>query len=103
MDGDLPEDNSSSVKASSSSEIMGSSPLLRTIGCSARSPSRTSFQGHNFPLPRPTTNHSHIPNVQRKLVTLASVSPAPPASSPSLDVNGGTNLQVFDASDSSTL
>ena len=43
MDGDLPEDNSSSVGVSSSPKIMGSFLLLRTIGCSARSPSRTSF------------------------------------------------------------
>ena len=43
MDRDLPEDNSSSVGASQSSEIMGSFPLLWTIGCSARSLSRTSF------------------------------------------------------------
>ena len=32
MDGDLPENNSSSVGASPSSEITGYFPLLRTIG-----------------------------------------------------------------------
>ena len=36
MDGDLSKDNSSSVGASLS-ETMGSFPLLRTTGCSARS------------------------------------------------------------------
>ena len=35
MDRDLPEDNSSSVRASTSLEIMNSFPLLREIGCSA--------------------------------------------------------------------
>ena len=43
MDGDLPEDNSSSIGASTSSGIMGSFPLLRAIGCLARSPSCTSL------------------------------------------------------------
>ena len=43
MDGDLLEDNSSFVGASPSLEIMGSFPLLRTIRCSSRSPSHTSF------------------------------------------------------------
>ena len=43
MDGDLPEDNSSSARVSPSLEIMDSFPLLRTIGCLAQSPSRTSF------------------------------------------------------------
>ena len=43
MDGDLPKDNSSFAGASSSPKIMGYFPLLRTIGCSARSPSCTSF------------------------------------------------------------
>ena len=37
------------------------------------------------------------------LVTPASVSLAPPTSSPSPDANGGTDLQVFDSSDCSTL
>ena len=35
MDGDLSEENSSSVGAPTSSGIMGSFPLLRAIGCSA--------------------------------------------------------------------
>ena len=43
VDGDLPEDNSSSAGASPSPKIMGSFPLLWIIGCSAQSPSRTSF------------------------------------------------------------
>ena len=43
MDRDLPEDNSSSVGASISSGIMDSFPLLRAIGCLARSPSCTSL------------------------------------------------------------
>ena len=43
MDGDLKEDNSSSTRASLLLEIMGSFPLLRTISCSARLPSHTSF------------------------------------------------------------
>ena len=43
MDGDLPEDNSSSAGASQSPEVMGSFPLLRAIGCSTRSPSHASF------------------------------------------------------------
>ena len=43
VDGDLPEDNSSSVGASPSPEIIGSLPLFRAIRCLARSPSRTSF------------------------------------------------------------
>ena len=43
VDGDLSKDNSSSVGVSPSSEIMGSFPLLWTIGCSTRSPSHTFF------------------------------------------------------------
>ena len=49
------------------------------------------------------TDHSHVANVQCKLVTPAFVSPAPHASSPSPDTNEGTYLQVFEASDCSTL
>ena len=59
------------------------------------------FEG--FFLPGTATNHSHVASVQRELVTLASISPTPPASSPSPDANGGTNLHVFNASDCSTL
>ena len=36
MDGDLPEDNSSSTGASSSSGIRGSFPLLVVNGCTIR-------------------------------------------------------------------
>ena len=43
MNRDLPEDNSSSTGASLSLEIMGSFSLLWAVGCSVRSPSRTSF------------------------------------------------------------
>ena len=43
VDRDLPEDNSSSAGVSPSLEVMGSFPLLRAIGCSARSSSHTSF------------------------------------------------------------
>ena len=43
MDGDLSEDNSSYDGASPLPKIMGSFPLLWTIGCSARSSSHTSF------------------------------------------------------------
>ena len=46
MDGDLMEDNSSSVRASSSPEITGSFPLLRTIEGSTRSPLAHPFQGN---------------------------------------------------------
>ena len=49
------------------------------------------------------TDYSHAASVQRELVTPAFVSLAPPASSPSLDANGETDLHVFDASDCSTL
>ena len=103
MDEDIPEDNSSSVEASPSPEITGSFPLLRTIRGSARLPSRTSFPSSRLFLPGTITDHSHIASVQLKLVTSASVSPAPLASSPFLDTNGGTDLQVFDASDYSAL
>ena len=48
-------------------------------------------------------DHSHTTSVQCELATPASVSPAPPTSSPFPDANGGTNLQVFDSSDCSTL
>ena len=54
-------------------------------------------------LPRPVTGHSHVTSIQRELVTPTYVLPAPPTSSPSLDASGGTDLQVFDASDCSTL
>ena len=47
MDGDLPEEKSSSDGALLS-KTMGSLPLLRTIGCSARSPSYTSFLSSRF-------------------------------------------------------
>ena len=43
MDGDLPEDNSSSARVSPSLEIIGSLPLLWVIGCSVRLSSRISF------------------------------------------------------------
>ena len=45
-----------------------------------------------FFLPGIANLHSLIASVQHELVTLASVSPAPPASSPSLEVNGGIDL-----------
>ena len=61
------------------------------------------FQVRGFFLPRTVVDHSHIASVQHKLVTFASVSPVPPTSSPSPDANGGTDLQVFDASDCSKL
>ena len=61
------------------------------------------FQVRGFFLSGLATNHSHIANVQRELVTPASISPAPPVSSPSPDANGENELQVFDASDYSTL
>ena len=54
-------------------------------------------------LPEPTADHSHFTSVQLELVTPAFVSPAPPASSPSPNANGGIDLQVLDASDCSTL
>ena len=57
----------------------------------------------DFFLPRTATNHSHIASVQLELITHASVSPASPASSPSLDTNGRIDIQVFDASDCLTL
>ena len=103
MDGDLSEDNSSSTGVSPSPKVMGSFPLLWAIGCSARSPSRTSFLSSRFFLPGPAIGHSHVASIQRKLVTLAYVPHAPHASSSSPDASGGTNLQVFDASDCSTL
>ena len=99
MDGDLPEDNSSSVGASLS-ETTCSFPLLQTTGCLARI---HHFQVQGFFLPRTTTDDSHVASVQRELVTPASVSLAPLASFPSLDANGGIDLQVFDAPDCSTL
>ena len=61
------------------------------------------FQACEFSLPGLATDHSHVVSIQRELVIPASVSPAPPSSPPSPDANGGTNLQVFDASDCSTL
>ena len=62
-----------------------------------------SYINRSFSLPRPAIDHSHVANVQPKLVTPASVSPAPPASSPSSNVNGGIDLLVFGALDCSTL
>ena len=103
MDGDLLEDNSSSVGASPSPKIVGSFPLLRTIRGLARSPSHTSFPNSRLFLPGTATDHSHAACVQRKLVTSASGEHASSISSPSLDANGGTGLQVFDASDCLTL
>ena len=103
MDGDLPKDNSSSAGVSPSLEIMDSFPLLWTIGCLARSPSRTSFQNPRIFLLGTATDHSHVTSVQRELVPSTFVSLAPPTSSPSPDANGGTDLRVFNASDCSTL
>ena len=57
----------------------------------------------SYILSKVAIDHSHVANVQREPVTLAFVSPAPPAASPSPDSNEGTDLQVFDASDCSTL
>ena len=56
-----------------------------------------------FFLPGLAADHSHFTSVQLELVTPAFVSPAPLASSPSPNTNGGTDLQVLDASDYSTL
>ena len=56
-----------------------------------------------FFLPETAIDHSHVASVQRELVTPASVSPAPPASSPSLGANEGIDLQVFEASNCLTL
>ena len=61
------------------------------------------FQFRGYFLLGIVTDHSHVSSVQRELVTHASVFPAPIASSLSPNVNGGTDLQVFDASDCSTL
>ena len=107
MKGDLLKDNSSSVGESPSLEIMGYFPLLRTIGCYLVH----LFQIRGFFLPGTTADYSHVASVQHELVTSASVSPAPPASvlpappasSPSPKANGGTNPQVLDALDCSTL
>ena len=103
MDEELPKDNSSFVGASPLLEIMGSFPLLQTIGGLVRSPSRTSFPSSRFFLPGTVTDHSHVASIQRELVTPTSISPAPPASSPSLNANGGTDLQVFQATNCLTL
>ena len=99
MDEDLLDDNSSSVGASLSSGIRGSFLLLWT---DARH-NRCLLQVRGFFSFGLTTDHSHAASVQRELVTPAFVSLAPPASSPSLDANGETDLHVFDASDCSTL
>ena len=48
-------------------------------------------------------DHSHVARVKCKLVTPTFVSLAPPTSFPSPDASGGTDLQVFDASDCSIL
>ena len=61
------------------------------------------FQVQGFFLLGPVTNHSHVTSVQREHVTPASVLPATSASSPYPDANRGNDLQVFDASDCSTL
>ena len=98
MDGDLQEDNSTSVRASPSPKIIGYFPLLQTIRCSTRSLSCTSIPSSRLFLPWTSTSHFHVASVQRKLVTPTSILSAPPASSPSPDTNGGTDLQVFDAS-----
>ena len=73
--------------------------------------SRTSFPSSRFFLPGTAVDYSHVASVQRELVTSASVSLAPPAyvspaplaSSPSPEANGGTNPQVLDALDCLTL
>ena len=71
MDGDLPEDNSSSAGASTSSRIMGPFPLLQAIRCSARSPSLHPFQVSGFFLLGLSTGHSCVASVQHDLATLA--------------------------------
>ena len=74
VDGDLSEDNSSSVRALPLLEITASFPLLRIVGSLARSPFLTSlahpFQVRGFFLPWTATNHFHVVSVQRELVTL---------------------------------
>ena len=50
------------------------------------------FQVQGFFIPGPVTDHSHVASVQHELVTPASVSLAPPTTSPSSDANGGTDL-----------
>ena len=50
----------------------------------------------SFFVPGTATDRYHIERVQHELVTPTFVSPSP-------DANGGTDLQVFDASDYSTL
>ena len=57
------------------------------------------FQVCDFFPPRLETGHFQVASVQCELATPESVLPAPPASSPCSDANGGTDLQVFDASD----
>ena len=91
MDGDLSEDNSSSAGASLSPKIMGSFPLLWTIFQHDRYLVHP-FQVRGFCLTGTVTDHSHVASVQLDLVTPTSISPTPPASSPSLDANGGTDL-----------
>ena len=103
MGGDLSEDNSSSVGALPSPEIMGSFPLLKLLDVQHNRHLVHPFQVRGFFQPRLAIDHSHVASVQRELITAASISPAPPTSSPSLDANGENDLQVFDASDCSTL
>ena len=50
------------------------------------------FQVRGFFLSGTVTDHSHVTRVQHELVTPASASLAPLASSPSLDTNGGIDL-----------
>ena len=48
-----------------------------------------------FFLPGLAIGHSHVTSVQHKLLTPVSISPAPPATSPSLDASGGTDLRCL--------
>ena len=93
--GELLEDNSSSARVSTLSEIMAPSPYCVLSDAQLNHYLVHLFQCHDFFLYGPTTGHSLVACVRRELATPSFVSLAPPASSPCLDANGGIDLLVI--------
>ena len=102
--GELPKDNSSSTGLSMLLERWASFLYRKRssalLDCYL---AHLFFQDRTFFLPRLANDLSHTVDVQNDLSIPSSPLLAPPASSQSLDANGGIDLQVFDASDCSTL
>ena len=102
-DGELLDDNSSSIGVSTSSWIIGSFPLLWQLDAQLDRYLVHLFQDRNFSLSGPATGHSLAASVRHGLAAPSSVLLAPLVSSPCPDTNGGIDLLAISSSEGLTL